>query len=223
MLTDKKILVIESEQYLFSPRVMGERFTVTVRQTNVMWVSEENRYIYNVNVPNMKLHVIQTKDVAYVVNVESFKDVNLSEMTVATRLSLLTEEYLKNLKLEAVKYYTFGEVVSWINEDMIYRHKFNDRDQGLFSVQELILYKKSILIIVAMEEVKKQSIILPPIISEPVLITINFNKECESKIFRTKHLNECSVQVALPPELFLVQREQERENLGKEKKNKKKN
>jgi len=197
MLTEKKIYVVESDKYVFSPRITGERFRVIVNQTNVVWVGEDDRYILNASVPNMKLNVIRTSEVAYVVNVESYKDMNLEGMSIRTRMGLLTEEDLKKLKIESVKYYTFGEMYYWMLDDMIYRHITNDRDQGIFSYRDLEEYNRGILNIVALEEAKKQKIILPLLENEVVTIIIDFNEERETKIFQTKCVERCVVHVTL--------------------------
>jgi hypothetical protein len=196
MLTDKKFYVIESNEYFFSPYIKGERINVLVRGTHVIFRSDEGNTFSNANVPDMDLNVILFQQVYYVVNVTMYKNTRVLDMPILNRLALLTDLDLKSLDMKVIELKSFPKLFMDFGGDYIYRHRIDDRDQGLLSYSDIEQYRAYIRVIVVADEAKKQDIEMP-VKGEEITVVINLKEECETKIFPDKVVDDCNYTISL--------------------------
>jgi len=197
MLNDKKFFVIESDEYVFAPYIEGERVTVIVRGTHVILKSNNESNYSSANVPDMKLNVIYYQHEYYIVNVTEYKNESVLNRSIQSRLALLTDLDLKNLDMKKMEFITFKGLYTGFGGNYVFRHKINDRDQGILTYSEIEQYREYILVVVTLAEAQKQKIELPLLEAESVLIEINMNEECKLKIFPDKEIDQCTCRVAL--------------------------
>jgi len=196
MLTEKKFYVMESEEYVFSPKITGQRLSVIVRGTNIVVRSNEGMYVTQAKIPDMDLNVIRVGEIAYVVNVKMYKNLIVTNMEITSRLSLLTESDLKGLDMKLVELYSFGQIYCRDSEDYIYRHKVDDDDQGIMTWLDIEEYRRYVELTVAAMEMSEQQ---EKQLSEEgsVLVAINFDTESKEKIFKEKIEGKTEFHVVL--------------------------
>jgi len=196
MLTEKKFDVMESEEYVFSPKITGQRLSVIVRGTNIVVRSNDGMYVTQGKVPDMDLNVIRVGEISYVVNVKMYKNMVVTQMEITSRLGLLTEADLKGLDMRIVDLYSFGQIYCRNSEDYIYRHKLDDNDQGILTwldIEDYRVYVQTVVAAMEMTEQQKEQCMQ----GETVIVTINFDAESKEKIFEEKIQGKAELQVVL--------------------------
>jgi len=187
---------MESEEYVFSPKITGQRLSVIVRGTNIVVRSNDGMYVTQAKVPDMDLNVIRVGEVAYVVNVKMYKNLIVTNMEITSRLNLLTESDLKGLDMKLVDLYSFHQIYCRDSEDYIYRHKVDDNDQGILTWLDIEEYRRYVEVTVAAMEMTEQQ---EKQLSEEgsVLVAINFDIESKEKIFSEKIEGKTELHVVL--------------------------
>jgi len=201
---------------------------VLVRSGNVIRRNNDEKIFSNAKAPDMDLNVIESCGETLIVNVKSYKGVSLMGISIVDRMKMLSDTDLENLEMKAAPFYTFSEVYPYIIEELIYRHVIDDTNQGVFTKMDIQAYRQHIMIVVALEEAKKQKIELPCLEMEAVLIRIDLQPECKMKFSEEKQIKECIIECKITgekrQELLEVERlfEELLDSRKKQKKNKKK-
>jgi hypothetical protein len=197
MLNKKNFQIMESQNMVFAPRVTGKRYTVLVRSGNVIFKGEGGPLFSYASVPDMDLHVIEFKDVSYIVNVISYKNMQLGNESIVDRLNKLSDKELELLKMKVIQFYPLKEIYPFVVDEVVYRHVIDDNIQGLLSKIDIDSYRQYIASVVVMEQVKKQKIELSLIEAETVMIVIDLQPECKKKICAEKQLSDCKIEVII--------------------------
>jgi hypothetical protein len=139
--------VFLTEDYFFSRQLDGKRSQIIVREGNMMFRNDDTLEYSETKSDNVVLNVIETQRVRFIVDVVSYKGMELQSMIIDRRL-FFSENFIKfNPEYEVIKLYDQDDMMDLYFDhnicDFMYFHKFTNT-RGVIGRNDIMSFLESL-------------------------------------------------------------------------------